>query len=70
MNIAIIRKTQRTTSHSDYLDVHNGISNNEWQKEITVHIFGIPVFKSNRTLDVEEVILTRDGKPLGFVEPK
>ena len=68
--LAIVRKTQTTTSYSEYLDVHHGISNNTWIKEITYHVFGIPVFKENRHLDVKEVILAKDGEPVGYHKPK
>ena len=69
-NMAIIRRSQKVTSHSEHLDVINNIYNNTWNREITVRIFGIPIYKSNRALDVKDVILNKEGKPFGFIKPK
>jgi hypothetical protein len=61
-----LRKTVRTTNHQEWLDVNTGISNDKWERETIIRVFGIPIFGHDRELVTTSKILNRDGEPIGF----
>lgn len=69
-NMAIVRVIKTTTDKNEWLDVQNGIHNNKWNKRVIILVFGIPIFKNDRSLTVDSIILNKEGKPFGFTKPK
>ena len=68
MKFTPIHKIVKTTNTQEYLDVHYGVSNDAWTKEIVIKMFGILIYKHARQLTVDSKILDKEGKPLGFKE--
>ena len=69
-NIEPYKKIITTSSDNKWLDPHNSISDNIWERKVIIYIFGIRISKYVTNSKVTNQILDRNGKPLGFTESK